>query len=350
MFKNLILTMILLFSLEILAYKVNLGWDEVEITDPVIIDLINSKAFQRLKYVDQSGPTRYFGIAFPFSRYDHSIGVWYLAKKFGAQRDEQVAALLHDVSHTAFSHLAETVFKHENHEKSYQDLIHLEYISNSDIMNVVKKYNITLDLLDPDREEYKILERPLPDICADRLQYNLYTALKLEKLTKEEIQELLSHLHYENEIWYFDDQIYAKLFAEIPLYLNQHFWSTPVNNVVYHYFSKAILRGFEIDLFTEDDFHTGTDIEILSLLNSTDDEIIKDSIDKCQNINSNFKLITKDDEIFLNFKPKFRGIDPYVCSNGNCSRLSSIDADFKEKYENVKEWCSKGYNVKLGDV
>src|SRR5450759_5260443 len=79
-------------------------YGDVAIDDPQVLDLIACPTFQRLKGVKQAGPSAF---AFPFktvTRHEHSLGVYLLLRRLGADRREQVAGLLHDISHTAFSH------------------------------------------------------------------------------------------------------------------------------------------------------------------------------------------------------------------------------------------------------
>src|SRR5581483_8929060 len=99
---------------------------DIDERNPIILDLINSQAIQRLKEIDQSGPNPYFNKRCPhFSRYDHSLGVYALLKRFGASTQEQVAGLMHDASHTAFSHIADLIFQQgQARTISYQDNIH----------------------------------------------------------------------------------------------------------------------------------------------------------------------------------------------------------------------------------
>ncbi len=81
-----------------------------EITEPVLLDLMESCAMQRLKGISQHGVTALLGITPAFTRFDHSVGVMLLVRRLGASIEEQVAALLHDISHTAFSHVIDFVF------------------------------------------------------------------------------------------------------------------------------------------------------------------------------------------------------------------------------------------------
>src|SRR5690242_7788429 len=81
-----------------------------EIQEPVIIDLLESQAMQRLKKINQHGINDVVNPEYAFSRYDHSVGVFILTRMFGGSLEEQVAALLHDVSHTVFSHVGDLIF------------------------------------------------------------------------------------------------------------------------------------------------------------------------------------------------------------------------------------------------
>lgn len=81
------------------------------VDDPLAIELIQSPAMQRLKNIFQYGvnefitPSRY-----PYTRFDHCLCVYQLLKMHNASRKEQIAGLLHDVSHTVFSHVSDMLF------------------------------------------------------------------------------------------------------------------------------------------------------------------------------------------------------------------------------------------------
>jgi hypothetical protein len=75
-----------------------------KIKEKVLLDLLKSQPVQRLKGVSQQGfPKRETKTDFPiFTRYEHSVGVMLLLRRLNASVEEQVAGLIHDVSHTAF--------------------------------------------------------------------------------------------------------------------------------------------------------------------------------------------------------------------------------------------------------
>src|SRR3989344_7109547 len=74
-----------------------------DVADLVILELIASPAFQRLRGICQKG------LQGEYTRFDHSLGTMLLLRMLGATLEEQVAGLTHDVSHTAFSHLVDLI-------------------------------------------------------------------------------------------------------------------------------------------------------------------------------------------------------------------------------------------------
>ena len=68
------------------------------ITEPVLIELFESKAMQRLKKVHQFGISHYVHKGIDYTRYEHSVGVFALLRRYNQSLPEQISGLLHDVS------------------------------------------------------------------------------------------------------------------------------------------------------------------------------------------------------------------------------------------------------------
>src|SRR5512138_3687682 len=95
--------------------------------DKLIVDLIDSAEFQRLRRIKQLGLAMFTYQGAEHSRFTHSIGVMHLMTRalnlLAAHHpisDEarivgRVGALLHDLGHGSFSHVIEKVF-HFHHE------------------------------------------------------------------------------------------------------------------------------------------------------------------------------------------------------------------------------------------
>src|SRR5438874_2437653 len=146
-------------------------WGEISLDEPVLAELAQSAPVQRLRCIHQAGASQYL---LPekarHTRFEHSLGVMYVLRRVGAGIEEQVAGLLHDIPHTAFSHTADIVFPNDEH--TFHERFQHEIVSRSAIPAILAKYDIDLRAaLEPDG--YRLLEQPLPWLCADRVDYGL---------------------------------------------------------------------------------------------------------------------------------------------------------------------------------
>src|SRR3989338_5650431 len=157
-------------------------YGNVEISEPVLLEIINSPTLQRLKDIDQAG---YFEPHFSgtrHSRFEHSVGVCSLLKNYGAPIEEQIAGLIHDVSHSAFSHCIDYVLDvGSEKEHNHQDNVFDEFVRKSEIPEILKKYNLDLDYI-LDDQNFPLKEKDLPDLCADRIDYSLRTATVFKEI------------------------------------------------------------------------------------------------------------------------------------------------------------------------
>src|SRR3954462_8272027 len=111
-------------------------WDdrvygEAEVNDPGGGALIVCPTCRRLEGIKQAGPS---ALAFPFktvTRFEHSLGVHILLRTLGAGLREQVAGLLHDISHTAFSHAVDFVFSSD--EQDHHEALKPVFLERPDI-------------------------------------------------------------------------------------------------------------------------------------------------------------------------------------------------------------------------
>ena len=111
-------------------------WNNIRL-DPLTFELIDTTAFQRLRYVRQLGLAFLVYPGATHSRFEHALGTYHLARRTltlfeeqdeftGIARDDcmlaRVAALLHDIGHYPFSHALEEIGA-EHHEEVARPLI-----------------------------------------------------------------------------------------------------------------------------------------------------------------------------------------------------------------------------------
>lgn len=158
--------------------------------DQMLEELMGSLPVRRLKNIHQGGAIFLVNPAINHSRYDHSVGTLFLVKYLGGSMEEQVAALLHDVSHTAFSHVADYVFGYA--DEDYHETIFRDVVSQSPITSILEKYGMNCNILF--KNDYHILEQPLPGLCADRIDYTLRDSYMAGFITLTQIRNFLKEL------------------------------------------------------------------------------------------------------------------------------------------------------------
>lgn len=184
-------------------------------------DLLDSKAVRRLGKIHHSGAIFLVNPDICHTRLEHSIGVMLLIRSLGGSEIEQIAGLLHDISHTAFSHVGDYVFDNEN-ETYHEDLFET-VLKNSEIPAILGRYGYHLDQLIFGK--FPILEQPLPLLCADRLDYTLRDAMHAKLITRADACGFI------NSIMVQDGIIVVKT-EQSATWINQLF--TRINNEIYN--------------------------------------------------------------------------------------------------------------------
>ncbi len=272
----------------------------VEINSEVIEALIQCPPMQRLKGIGQFGTPDEFDLRKTnFSRYDHSVGVMLLLRRLGGSEEEQIAGLLHDVSHTAFSHTVDWVIG-DGEKEDFQDQQHEQIIQKSEIPSVLNKFGFSAERI-VDYHHFTLLEQDLPALCTDRVDYSL------RELRSRTVQKVLPALTTYNDKIVFTDQDAAFTFAEAFLFLQRTSWGgeEPVmRNIL---FVKVLQRGIEKGIITFSDFWQD-DNYVLKKLKAAHDPVI-------ENLFSLLRLkrlthLPKSNEIVRKKIPLCRSCDP----------------------------------------
>lgn len=304
-------------------------YGSVTVTEPVILELLASPAMERLKSINQYGIVAVVKPEQIYTRYVHSLGVFYILRTFGGSLEEQVAGLLHDISHTAFSHVADFIHGTHLQKYSYQDEIFAWYLEKTGLLAILEKHGLERIAQYGKGIEYPILKCDLPGLCADRIEYNMYGGYLEGWITQEQMRELVAHLHYQDGQWFFDDVVSAKKYAKISVDLSVQNWSSAENAYLSTRAAQLLKEGFDKGIITKDDFHFSHDAAVLKKLADSKDAEIQDLMNKIYNYKTAYKAGTAGQHD-LYFKGKFRGVDPLVKVGGQLVALSQLDSSYKE--------------------
>jgi hypothetical protein len=326
--------------------QIDTFYGPIEVQEPVLLELIDAPIFQRLKNIHQYGVAYYSTHQEEYNRYDHSIGVFAILRANNASLEEQIAGLLHDVSHTAFSHVGDWVFGKENQDKGYQDIIHSMFLEKSGLVEILKKYNFTIDQILPKEELFPALENSLPDLCADRIDYNIQGAYYQGFITHAEAMLIFKDLYFTDNRWVSKSPALMKKLTLFSLFMTQNCWGSPTNHVISRWLADAILRGIDLGCISYEEFHFGTDQAIWDKLMLQTDPIIKKKMKMIMNPLAYYSIVDFDAADVI-VKSKFRGINPWVISDSKCLRITTIDYNLAEEYEKARRTIEKGWPIKI---
>lgn len=318
-----------------------------EITSPVIIEIIKSEPAQRAKKINVAGAWQYINLNADVSRLEHCIGTSIIVKILGGSEKEQLAALIHDLSHTTLSHVVDYLYNNKNHdfhEKHKKDII-----LNSEIPGTLRKYGFDVDEIMDDKR-FQLLEKPIPDICADRIDYMFRDSIAF--FNKPPLAEkILAALEvFENEI-IFKSEYEAKLFAHYYLLWDRNICSNPRGMACFDLMAQAIRKGMDINILSEKDLFTYDEFIYNKLKQSDDPEIVK----IINTLNPSFevrvvpegKVVHHPKNYNIYTKDKGRWVDPKVHTKEGIKRLSEIDTGYLMKMENHKNTVSQKKYIKI---
>ena len=294
-----------------------------QIDEPVLNDLINSDGVQRLHLILQHGISALIKMTPPVTRFEHSVGAMLICRQLGASVEEQIAALLHDVSHTAFSHVMDHVFDSAA-SQSYHDQIKEEYVAGTDIPTILEKHGYDWRPF-LHEEAFTILEQPSPRVCADRLDYTLRDGFAFGFIDQAGIKVVLDGLIVHDGRPMFDSLVAANQLARVMIACDDHSWANFHEVGLYEMTGRTIKRAFEVGAIVQDDVW-GTDAAVWQKILAFDDgELARLRATVHKDIH--FEWEPSDPDFVLT--TKIRTIDPDVLQDGEVKRLSKWDADYR---------------------
>lgn len=294
------------------------------ISEPVLLALMETAALNRLKGILQHGITGLIGLTDKTTRFDHSVGAMLLVRQVSGSLEEQIAALLHDVSHTAFSHVIDYVVDGHD-DQSYHEEIKEAYLAQTDIPVTLSKFGYDWqNFLHED--DYPILEQPSPRLCADRVDYFLRDAQSLGLATDEEIAFGLDSLVVANGRMALNNQQAAHWFAYTYIQADDKSWANFREVGLYEVTARAIKRALEIGLITEADFMMA-DAAFWQKLQQSQDAELQDWL-SLVSLDTHFAW--DDANPTFRVSTKLRAIDPDVLVDGELRPYSTLNPQFAQ--------------------
>jgi len=299
-----------------------------EIKDPLVIELLQTDAVQRIGKIANDGANRFLYETGNPTRLEHSLGVLYLTQRYSTNRVYHVMALLHDIAHTAFSHVVDFVKDNTETQKYHEKVIH-KIVDNSQIPEVLKKYGFDVSKF-YDKESLPMIGAKMPDVNTDRIDYFLRDGFGINAIDKNQIQLYLEDLHFdvEKELFYFDDPRIAGSFALACLNTSIFDYSSP-NGVGGNYLlAQALKVALDEKIITDEDFLLTDDV-VLEKIKKSNNTRINQFLERL-NRKVEFEFCSKEGAEYTTLV-RFRNVDPFFKDDkGKLIRVSESISNYKE--------------------
>ena len=280
--------------------------------DDVIYEIINTKIFKRLKNIYQSGGGYLVNELWNVNRYEHSIGTMILSLKFNGNIEEQIKALLHDISHTAFSHVIDYVLKNENED--YHEKIQEDFLNDEELLSIFGKYNLNIKRIMS--KNYSFLDDELPKLSFDRIDYTLRDLFRQKRISHKDVREIVNNLAvYQNKLCFNSLEI-GKWFQKLYFQEVVEYFQDPLNMYINTMLCNLLTSALNEEIIQLQDFNFTDEYIIKKINSSSKKKELEDIINK-----------KKYDEFLLlkeKIKVKKRYIDPYIFVNNEIKRISEI--------------------------
>jgi uncharacterized protein len=309
--------------------------------DGVLAELIDSRPIQRLKGIHQGGACYLVNPEWNVTRYEHSVGVMLLIRHLGGSVEEQIAGLLHDVSHTAFSHVVDTVFGKA--DEDYHEDIFAKVIERSEIPAILQRHGYDYRDLLLDDSQWRILEQSAPDLCSDRLDYTLRDTCRYGWRDPEEARAFAGTLRFHEGKVCTATVEAAEWFTDAYYKLVIGFFLHPLNLYSYEQLAAALRLALEKGLLTRADLLLEDEQVLEKLRGEADADVIRllDALHPQVQVEENER-----DYDFAR-KNKLRLIDPLVLTDAGLARASELSPRVKAAGEAAFAKATKGTCVKV---
>ncbi|PFQ46108.1 hypothetical protein COK05_13130 [Bacillus cereus] len=309
--------------------------------DQVLEELILSKSVQRLKGIHQAGASYLMNEKWNVTRFNHSVGVMLLVKKLGGSVEEQIAGLLHDVSHTAFSHVIDYVF--DNEDESYHEEIFSSVVKNSEIPAILAKHGYNYEDILLDDLKWTLLERSAPELCADRVDYTLRDMYTYGYIFLEEVHSFLEDVIAVEGKMVLQSIEMAEWFTETYYKDVIDFFMKPINIYGNEMLAKTLKLALHKKVIHADDFLLEDD-ELISKLQQCSEPEVHALLSK---VHPN--VIVKEDrnDYDLHQKNKVRLIDPPLLREGKIVQSSVVSENIRQMSDIAYEKAVRGMCVKV---
>ena len=248
------------------------------ITEAVLVALLKSPSVIRLSRVGQHGITSFVGLTPNVTRFEHSVGAMLVVRLVGGSVPEQIVGLLHDISHTAFSHVIDWAMT-EPGEPSFHEAQKMRFVATTELPGLLTEHGFQVEGEGSvfDEESFPLVEMPAPHLCADRFDYGIRDAVAFGKIKLADARRIVSSLrvHPDAEspkrLLVLEDIAVAHTLAKGYMAADREVWGNPAHGLMYQQTGEVIGNAVRRGVIPEEQLWKLSDAEFWEALREAAD-------------------------------------------------------------------------------
>nr|WP_206203375.1 MULTISPECIES: HD domain-containing protein [unclassified Thermococcus] len=301
------------------------------VLDEFALRIVDTPEFQRLRRITQLGLAY---LAYPsarHTRFEHSLGTFWLAKKIAENNRDTVegavayAALLHDLGHYPFSHTLEALYG--SHEENTR-----RALKEGEIRDVIgERYSL--------KEFLSLLKHPIVsgDIDADRMDYLVrdayYTGVAYGLV---DLDRLIRNLRYDGEKLIIGQK--GIMAAQSLLLARSMMYPTVYQHHVSRIASAMLIKAVELERIREKEVATMDEVDLIARLRGSELDEVRELV-KAIDDRRLYKRIVYTNEEFKNVEELKKALEDEF------NHLAILDYPPKPKFEEKNAFVEGGQRL-----
>jgi HD superfamily phosphohydrolase len=202
-------------------------------------------------------------------------------------------------------------------EQDHHEQLKPEFLERPDMVACLERLGYApADFFDD--SIYPLLERPLPWLCADRLDYFFRDGLACGAAGRDQVDRFLGHLRVIESTIVFTRADVAREAVEIYSVMNRDWWASGIEAYIYNEFADALREGFRSGALQRRDLLTD-DESVMAKLRGSGNALIAEKLGR---------ILDLDPDRIAGYVPrvvpKSRWLDPPVVWGSSFRRLSEL--------------------------
>ena len=288
-----------------------------------------------------------FGVRFPISNLDHSVGVALIIWNFTHNQKQTIAGLYHDIATPVFKHCIDFMNGDSETQESTEKLTFEILQKSAKIMSLLKRNNIKLEEL-CDYKLYPIADNETPKLAADRFEYHFTCGMSLSPVfTLKDIKRVyedvvvLKNEDGKDELGFKTKEICEDYVSKASMLWP--LWADEKNNVYMNFLGDVCKAMSKHGYLTISDLYLLSEKQVIEKISNCENQYISSRFNEFQNAQ---KIVVSpiplEGKYCVKMKAKRRYINPLVQTEFGAKRIYNvsaiakfkIDSYLSEKYDN----------------